>query len=106
MTSRCAHSTLGNRRSTVARLLHQAGYRLQAVFKTKEGAQHPDRDAQFDHINTLAAAFLAAGASPPTSPTSRPSSPATTPPARWTTRTPPSPTCSPTPSSTIASSTK
>ena len=29
----------------VSRLLKAAGYRLQAVFKTKEGAQHPDRDA-------------------------------------------------------------
>lgn len=48
-------------RTTVARLLKQADYRLQATFKTKEGAQHPDRDAQFDHINTRAAEFLAAG---------------------------------------------
>ncbi len=48
-------------KTTVARLLKQAGYRLQAVFKTKEGAQHPDRDAQFRHINTLAGMFLAAG---------------------------------------------
>ena len=46
---------------TVARLLKQAGYRLQAVFKTKEGAGHPDRDAQFAHINTLADGFLDAG---------------------------------------------
>ena len=34
-------------KKTVARLLKQAGYRLQAVFKTKEGVGHPDRDAQF-----------------------------------------------------------
>ncbi|SRR6266550_7365019 len=47
-------------KTTVARLLRQAGYRLQATFKTKEGAQHPDRDAQFEHINTLAGMFLAA----------------------------------------------
>jgi hypothetical protein len=46
---------------TVSRLLVKAGYRLQAVFKTKEGNQHPDRDAQFGHINTTAAQFLAAG---------------------------------------------
>jgi hypothetical protein len=39
----------------------QAGYRLQATFKTREGAQHPDRDAQFGHINTVAGMFLAAG---------------------------------------------
>ena len=46
---------------TVSRLLKAAGYRLQAVFKTKEGAQHPDRDAQFGHLNTTVAAFLDAG---------------------------------------------
>jgi hypothetical protein len=34
---------------------------LQRTFKTKEGSQHPDRDAQFGHINTTAADFLAAG---------------------------------------------
>ena len=48
-------------KTTVARLLKQAGYRLQAVFKTKEGAQHPDRDAQFGHITSVAGMFLAAG---------------------------------------------
>jgi hypothetical protein len=47
-------------RTTVARLLKQAGYRLQRTFKTKEGASHPDRDAQFRHINATAQAFLAA----------------------------------------------
>jgi transposase len=36
---------------TVARLLHELGYSLQANRKTKEGSQHPDRDAQFRHIN-------------------------------------------------------
>jgi hypothetical protein len=48
-------------KKTVARLLKQAGYRLLAVFKTKEGAQHPDRDAQFGHINVMAGRFLASG---------------------------------------------
>lgn len=48
-------------KKTVGRLLKQSGYRLQATFKTKEGAQHPDRDAQFGHINDAAALFLAAG---------------------------------------------
>jgi hypothetical protein len=48
-------------KTTVARLLKQAGYRLQATFKTKEGAQHPDRDAQFGHINAVVGMFLAAG---------------------------------------------
>ncbi len=32
---------------TVAKLLHGAGYSLQAVRKTREGGTHPDRDAQF-----------------------------------------------------------
>jgi hypothetical protein len=49
-------------KTTTARLLKRAGYRLQSVFKTKEaGAQHPDRDAQFAHINATAKEFLAAG---------------------------------------------
>jgi hypothetical protein len=46
---------------TVSRLLRRAGYRLQAVFKTKEGASHPDRDAQFCFIDESAGAFLAVG---------------------------------------------
>ncbi|MGW4662234.1 ISAzo13 family transposase [Streptosporangium sandarakinum] len=36
---------------TVARLLKSAGFGLQANVKTLEGAQHPDRDAQFRYIN-------------------------------------------------------
>lgn len=35
----------------VADLLHQLGYSLQANRKTKEGASHPDRNAQFEHLN-------------------------------------------------------
>ena len=45
----------------VARLLHEAGYSLQANAKTLEGSQHPDRDAQFRHIHDTCVAFLAAG---------------------------------------------
>jgi len=45
---------------TVARLLHELGYSLQANRKTKEGRQHPDRDAQFRHINSKVAAAIAA----------------------------------------------
>jgi hypothetical protein len=44
----------------VAELLHLMGYSLQATAKTVEGAQHPDRNAQFEYINTLSAARLAA----------------------------------------------
>jgi hypothetical protein len=47
--------------TTTAALVRQLGYRLQVTFKTKEGNQHPDRDAQFTYINDLAAAFLATG---------------------------------------------
>jgi transposase len=39
---------------TVGKLLHQLGYSLQATKKTVEGAQHPDRNAQFEHINAQA----------------------------------------------------
>src|ERR1035441_340067 len=35
----------------VAQLLHDQGYSLQSNRKTEEGADHPDRDAQFRHIN-------------------------------------------------------
>lgn len=45
----------------VSQLLYQLGYSLQANRKTKEGGTHPDRDAQFEHINAQAKAFLAAG---------------------------------------------
>jgi len=36
---------------TVALLLHDLGYSLQANCKTREGGSHADRDAQFEHIN-------------------------------------------------------
>jgi hypothetical protein len=47
--------------SAVATLLRSTGYSLQGTRKTLEGAQHPDRDAQFRYINTLAQRHLAAG---------------------------------------------
>src|SRR5205809_2004061 len=46
-------------RTLIAELLNDAGYSLQANRKTTEGDSHPDRDAQFGHINTQAAAALA-----------------------------------------------
>ncbi len=46
---------------TVAKLLRGLGYSLQANRKTKEGASHPDRDAQFGHINATATAAINAG---------------------------------------------
>src|SRR6266498_1736368 len=36
---------------TVGAMLKQAGYSLQSNRKTKEGASHPDRNAQFEYIN-------------------------------------------------------
>src|ERR687885_595551 len=36
---------------TVGRLLKREGFSLQANAKTLEGAQHPDRDAQFRYLN-------------------------------------------------------
>jgi transposase len=38
-------------RQKVADLLHELGYSLQANRKTREGADHPDRNAQFEYIN-------------------------------------------------------
>jgi hypothetical protein len=46
---------------TVASLLHRLGYSLQAPKKTIEGAQNPDRNAQFEHIAATTLAFQAAG---------------------------------------------
>ncbi|MFQ5939838.1 MAG: ISAzo13 family transposase, partial [Alphaproteobacteria bacterium] len=48
-------------RGTVASLLRELGYSLQANRKTREGADHPDRDAQFTYINARVEGFLAAG---------------------------------------------
>jgi hypothetical protein len=42
----------------VSALLKQNGYSLQANRKRREGAAHPDRNAQFEYINTTAATFL------------------------------------------------
>lgn len=39
---------------TVAKLLRDHGYSLQAPNKSVEGAQHPDRNAQFEHIDAKA----------------------------------------------------
>ena len=49
-----SHSAVGN-------LLRSIGFSLQGNRKTLEGVQHPDRDAQFRHISSVAEEFLAAG---------------------------------------------
>jgi transposase len=41
------------KRNAIARLLKHLGYSLQGNKKRLEGAQHPDRNAQFEHINEL-----------------------------------------------------
>jgi hypothetical protein len=43
---------------TVAMLLHEAGYSLQANRKTREGSAHPDRNTQFEYINASVARSL------------------------------------------------
>jgi hypothetical protein len=45
----------------VGRLLRRLGFSLQANAKTREGASHPDRNAQFEHINAEVTAFQVAG---------------------------------------------
>jgi transposase/predicted DNA-binding protein YlxM (UPF0122 family) len=54
---------LGHRVSapTVGRLLKREGFSLQANVKTLEGAQHPDRDAQFRYLNEQVKAHQAGG---------------------------------------------
>lgn len=42
-------------------LLHGLGYSLQANKKTTEGTAHPDRNAQFEHINRKVKDFLRRG---------------------------------------------
>jgi hypothetical protein len=42
-------------------LLHENDYSLQGTSKTVEGAQHPDRNAQFEHINSKAQECIDSG---------------------------------------------
>jgi Rhodopirellula transposase DDE domain len=46
---------------TVAEMLHALRYSLQGNRKTNEGTTHPDRDAQFTHINAQTEAFQQRG---------------------------------------------
>ncbi|HEX9177125.1 MAG TPA: ISAzo13 family transposase [Mycobacterium sp.] len=46
---------------TVAKLLHESGYSLQATRKTREGRDHPDRDAQFRYLSGQINAHLGSG---------------------------------------------
>ncbi len=47
--------------TTLAQMLHALNYSLQGNRKTEEGADHPDRDAQFRHINATVKACLKRG---------------------------------------------
>jgi Rhodopirellula transposase DDE domain len=47
--------------TVVGRLLKDMGFSLQANAKTREGSQHPDRNAQFEHINARIARFRRTG---------------------------------------------
>jgi Rhodopirellula transposase DDE domain len=44
--------------ATVATLLEQEGFSLQANRKTREGGKHPDRNTQFEYINGRVKRFL------------------------------------------------
>ncbi len=46
---------------TVGRCLEEMGCTLQASVKTREGSQHPNRDAQFRYLNRQVKAFRRAG---------------------------------------------
>lgn len=45
----------------VSELLASAGYSLQGTRKTREGAQHPDRNAQFEHLSARVQDFQRRG---------------------------------------------
>jgi phosphoribosylpyrophosphate synthetase len=47
--------------SSVKRLLPMLGYSRQSNRKADEGSKHPDRNAQFEHINAKAIAAQTAG---------------------------------------------
>ena len=49
------------KKDAIARMLREDGYSLQGMSRVLEGRQHPDRDAQFRHINAMIAQFRAAG---------------------------------------------
>jgi hypothetical protein len=46
---------------TVGEILHRQGYSLQSNRKTHEGAQHPDRNAQFEYVNARVKEFQGRG---------------------------------------------
>ena len=57
----CADKASRSARSWWARGSRQQKYSCQANRKTREGTNHPDRNAQFEHINATVKATIAAG---------------------------------------------
>jgi hypothetical protein len=51
----------GVRKDALARMVHEDGYGMQGMSRTAEGRRHPDRDAQFRHVNAMIGEFTAAG---------------------------------------------
>lgn len=47
--------------STIWRLLDELGYSMQSNLKTRDGSDHPDRDAQFKFISTTVKSFMSRG---------------------------------------------
>lgn len=47
--------------TSVGRMLNKLGYRLQSPCKRNEGTSHPDRNAQFEHINATADKYFSQG---------------------------------------------
>ncbi len=47
--------------TSIGRMLNKLGYRLQSVRKRNEGASHPYRNAQFEHINATADNYFVQG---------------------------------------------
>src|SRR6266516_4268783 len=49
------------KKSALAEILHDLGFSLHVNKKSIEGTSHPDRDAQFEHINSTCRAFKQQG---------------------------------------------
>ncbi len=60
LTAELVHQGFAITDDTVGRILKSLGYSLQAPAKEKEGASHPDRDAQFAYLNDQATSFVEA----------------------------------------------
>jgi hypothetical protein len=63
MSTRAIANQLGRQKHPVshtktAQLLHELDYSLQGNRKTEEGKDHPDRDAQFRHINAAVKKYM------------------------------------------------